>query len=171
MKKGELMPSVRPYNREAAVDYALKWDLKRNPKFLDFTNLGGDCTNFISQCLYAGSNVMNFTPVFGWYYNSANDRSPSWTGVQYLYNFLTTNTKKAVFAKDVPISQLMLGDVIQLGKANNHFYHSLLVTSIGSPPDYDNILISTHDYDAHYRPLNTYEYDKIRFLHIEGVYV
>ena len=27
----------------------------RNPAYLDFHGLGGDCTNFVSQCLYAGA--------------------------------------------------------------------------------------------------------------------
>ena len=31
---------------------------------------------------------MNFTPVMGWYYRSSYDRTPSWTGVEYLYHFL-----------------------------------------------------------------------------------
>lgn len=34
-----------PYNRQDAVDYALKWALSRNPKYYDFKDLGGDCTN------------------------------------------------------------------------------------------------------------------------------
>ena len=53
--------------------------------------MGGDCTNFASQCIYAGSGVMNYTPTMGWYYSSGSNRSPSWTGVVYLYNFLTGN--------------------------------------------------------------------------------
>ena len=52
---------------------------------------GGDCTNFVSQCIYAGSNVMNYDKNNGWYYNNTNDRAPSWSGVEFLYNFLTKN--------------------------------------------------------------------------------
>ena len=44
-----------PYNRQAAVAYAHKWAFGRNPAFFDFSELGGDCTNFASQCLYAGT--------------------------------------------------------------------------------------------------------------------
>ena len=74
------------YNRQAAYDYAKKWALGRNPAFYDFSAIGGDCTNFASQCIYAGAGVMNYTPTFGWFYRSANDRTPSWTGVEFLYN-------------------------------------------------------------------------------------
>ena len=77
------------YDRTAAVLYAHQWAYGRNPAFYDYENLGGDCTNFASQCVFAGSGVMNFTPDFGWYYIDANQKSPSWTGVPYFWNFMT----------------------------------------------------------------------------------
>lgn len=80
---------LAPYDRRAAVLYAHRWAYGRNPAFYDYENLGGDCTNFASQCIYVGSGVMNFTPTFGWYYIDANQKAPAWTGVPYLYNFLT----------------------------------------------------------------------------------
>ena len=67
------------YDRSAAVLYAHQWAYGRNPAFYDYENVGGDCTNFASQCVFAGSGVMNFTPDFGWYYIDANQKSPSWT--------------------------------------------------------------------------------------------
>ncbi len=164
------MSVVVPYDREKAVAYAEKWALKRNPKYLDFSLLGGDCTNFASQCLYAGSGVMNFTPVYGWYYIDANRRTASWTGVQFLYNFLVTNRTKGVFAKDTDIDEVEIGDVIQLGDERGNFYHSLVVTKVDGYPGIDTIYVSTHTIDAHLRPLNTYNFAKIRFLHIGGVY-
>ena len=80
---------ILPYDRGAAVRYAHRWAYDRNPAYYDFSELGGDCTNFASQCLYAGSGVMDHTPTFGWYYISGNQKSPSWSGVPYFYNFLT----------------------------------------------------------------------------------
>lgn len=77
------------YDRSAAVLYAHQWAYGRNPAFYDYENVGGDCTNFASQCVFAGSGVMNFTPDFGWYYIDANQKSPSWTGVPYFWNFMT----------------------------------------------------------------------------------
>ena len=56
------------YDRNAVVLYAHQWAYGRNPAFYDYEHLGGDCTNFASQCVFAGSGVMNFTPTFGWYY-------------------------------------------------------------------------------------------------------
>lgn len=95
-----------PYNRTAAIEYAYKWAYSRNPRYYNFDRLGGDCTNFASQCLYAGSKVMNYTPVFGWYYNSASNKSPSWTGVPFFYNFLTSNNSVGPHATDISIDKI-----------------------------------------------------------------
>jgi hypothetical protein len=79
----------KPYNRMRAVEYARTWALDRNPLFIDFTGIGGNCTNFVSQCVLAGSCVMNYTPDFGWYYVSAEDRAPAWSSVEYFFDFIT----------------------------------------------------------------------------------
>ena len=55
------------YDREKAVAYAHKWAYGRNPAYGDFSEMGGDCTNFVSQCLHAGGAPMNYTPTFGWF--------------------------------------------------------------------------------------------------------
>ena len=78
------MDYLMPYNREKAVEYADTWAMGRNPAYYDYSNLGGDCTNFISQCLYAGGGIMNYTRDLGWYYNNANDKAPAWTGVSFI---------------------------------------------------------------------------------------
>ena len=86
---------MQKYDRTATVAYAHEWAFGRNPRFYNYENIGGDCTNFASQCLYAGSRVMNFLPTFGWYYINANQKSPSWTGVEYLFHFLTRGKPSA----------------------------------------------------------------------------
>lgn len=52
---------------------------------------------------------MNSTQTFGWYYRSGNDKAPAWSGVAYLYKFLTTNTKQGPFAQEVPLDQAEIG--------------------------------------------------------------
>ena len=152
------------YNPTAAVDYARKWALDRNPSFYDFEEIGGDCTNFASQCIYAGAGVMNYTPIMGWYYNSSYDRTPSWSGVEYLYNFLTTNKGVGPYARVVSATEVQPGDIVQLGTMTGDFYHSPVITAI-TPI----ILVAAHTYDALDRPLTSYIFDQVRFLHIEGV--
>lgn len=157
---------VTDYNRETAVAYARKWAFGRNPDYYDFSRLGGDCTNFASQCIYAGAGVMNYTPTYGWYYRSLNDRSPSWTGVEYLYNFLTGNDKGVgPFAKEAPLSELEVGDIVQLGNGAWDYYHSPVVVAIKN----GMIFVAAHSFDAFNRPLASYNYERVRGIHILGV--
>ncbi len=157
------------YNREKAVAYAHQWAYRRNPAFLDFQNLGGDCTNFASQCIYAGAGVMNYTPVYGWYYINGNNRSASWTGVVYLYNFLTQNEGVGPYAREVDITEVQPGDVCQMAIDRDVFHHTPVIVKTGLVPDTSNVLVAAHTRDVDCRPIDTYTYRKLRFLHIEGV--
>lgn len=152
------------YDRETAVEYARRWALSRNPAYFDFDDIGGDCTNFVSQCIYAGSGVMNYTPVTGWFYRSAADRTASWTGVEFLYDFLINNRSVGPYAVEVTQDDIKEGDIIQLGRANGDFYHTLIILT-ASPM----ILVASHSYDALDRPLYSYNFATARFLHIAGV--
>ena len=163
------MRSILPYDREAAVAYAHKWAFGRNPLYYDYEEIGGDCTNFASQCLYAGTGIMNFTPTYGWYYIDANQKSPAWTGVIYFRNFLRrADPSPGPFAIETDLSQLLPGDFIQFNFKGEVFSHTPIVVQIGSPAMPENVLLAAHSYDADYRPLNTYVYQNIRFLHILG---
>ena len=164
------MPQLLPYDRAAAVAYAHEWAYRRNPSYYDFSPIGGDCTNFASQCIFAGAGVMNYTPTFGWFYRSANDRTPSWTGVQYLYDFLTRNLGPGPFASEVALTRLESGDVVQLAiDREDRYQHTPVVVQINGAPSLETILIAAHSNDADYRPLSTYRIQRLRCLHIEGV--
>ena len=153
-----------PYNRNVAVAYARRWALDRNPAYYNVDKLGGDCTNFTSQSIYAGARVMNFTPVMGWYYRSSYDRTASWSGVEYLYNFLVNNRSVGPYGHRVSQAEVLPGDIVQFGTSAGDFYHSPVITAV--TPE---ILVAAHTYDALDRPLSTYEYDVARFIHIDGV--
>lgn len=170
------------YNRRAAVEYARKWAFSRNPAYYDFSKIGGDCTSFASQCLFAGCGVMNDTPDIGWYYRSLNDRAAAWTGVEYFYRFLTGNVGDFLqnptaqiplgvigngagpFAVEAPISQLQIGDFVQLGRGTGDFYHTPIIVGFqGGVP-----LVAAHTNDAYNRPLYSYSFEKVRGIHILG---
>ena len=160
-----------PYDRAAAVRYAHEWAYGRNPRYYDYELIGGDCTNFASQCLYAGSRIMDYTPTYGWYYIDANRKAPAWTGVVYFYNYLTR--ERAAFgpaARDTSIFEMLPGDVVQLSFDGVRWAHSPVVVAVGEPRGLDNVLVAAHSYDADYRPLSAYEFASIRFLHVYGVY-
>lgn len=161
-----------PYDRGRAVEYAKQWALSRNPLFLDFTGQGGNCTNFVSQCVFAGCGVMNYTPTFGWYYRSASDRAPAWTGVEEFYKFLTgapdfisQNGGVGPYAIDArEARQIELGDVIQLADESGDFYHTLIISGFTE----NDILVCAQSDDALDRPLSTYNFASLRILHIVG---
>lgn len=155
------------YDRAAAVAYARAWALGRNPAYADFSEMGGDCTNFISQALYAGGCPMNETRDAGWYYHSLQSRAAAWTSVPFLFHFLTVNRGRGPFAHEAPLEEAAPGDIIQLKFAGAADYgHSLLVLETGAPPAPENILIAAHSHDSLDRPLNTYSYVNARLLRI-----
>lgn len=157
----------REYNRKDVLDYAHKWALGRNPRYYNYDGLGGDCTNFVSQCIFAGSKIMNYNKIFGWYYNNPNDKAPAWTGVEYLYNFLTRRSGIGPIGKKVERENVDIGDIVQLKFEGENFAHSLMITKVEN----GKIYVTTHTFDNLNRNLNLYNYKDIRFVHIEKVIV
>ncbi|MBO4308425.1 MAG: amidase domain-containing protein [Clostridia bacterium] len=163
------------YRRDRALTYARRWALDRNPLFTDFSGIGGNCTNFASQCVLAGSCVMNYTPDFGWYYVSPEERAPAWSGVDYFYDFLTgaptfeaRNGGIGPYAVEVPREAVEIGDVIQIAAEGDEWSHTMVVSAVREDGE---ILVCAHSVDSLDRPLSTYEYENVRYLHILGVRV
>lgn len=157
----------KAYNRARALEYAQKWALSRNPLFVDYTGRGGNCTNFVSQCVYAGSCTMNYTPVFGWYYLTDAQRAPAWTGVPYFFNFVVQNQGVGPYGVQVGQEEAEPADVIQLYRADVGWYHTLLIVGLREE---DGVpLVAAQSDDAYNRPLDTYTYEAARFIHILGV--
>ena len=147
------------YNPSLAIAYAEKWAYSFNPNYYNFTNIGGDCTNFVSQCLFNGNIPMNYNE-YGWFYLSLYNRAPAWTGVNEFWNFGTKNL--GIGLKLTPCSKeaLRVGDVIQLFNGER-FYHTLLVTSLK-----DGIRVSAHDNSAFNVPIFNYYYRELRCAHV-----
>lgn len=167
------MPTFKshPYDRRAAVEYAHRWAFGRNPDFYDYEEIGGDCTNFASQCLYAGSGVMNFEPTFGWYYIDANRKSPSWTGVPYFYNYMTRSAiSPGPYGTNVPLNLILPGDFVQFRFEDAEYGHTPVIVAAGNPPTLQNTLVAAHSVDADWRPISTYRFRELRFIHILGVW-
>ena len=164
------MRFVMNYNRRAAVQYAHRWAYSRNPRFYDYENIGGDCTNFASQCIFAGSGQMNFTPTFGWYYINANEKAPAWTGVEYLYRFLVRETMSVgPVGRVVSIEEILPGDIVQLRFGDDGFRHTPVVVWADRPRSPADILVAAHSQDADNRPLSSYTSEEVRYIHIDGV--
>lgn len=112
---------------------------------------------------------MNFTPTFGWYYLDANNKSPSWTGVPYFYNFMTrSDESEGPIAIETTIDQIQPGDVVQLSFTGEDWNHTPVIVQVSDPYPH-GILVAAHSYDADNRPLSSYQYKNIRYLHFIGV--
>jgi len=65
----------------------------------------------------------------------------------------------------------MPGDFVQLLLEKEEYAHTPVIVEIGTPATLENILVAAHSVDADYRPLSTYPFRKLRFLHVEGAFV
>lgn len=155
--------NTKNYDRNTAIHYAKKWALSRNPRYYNFDAVGGDCTSFVSQCLYAGSNQMNYNLENGWYYKNGYDKSPSWSSVEFLYKFLTTNKRYGPRGKEVAQTEIQSGDIAQLSFSGNKFEHSLFIL------DANSLAVAAHTYDVLGKKISEYNFSKIRFIHIQNV--
>lgn len=102
-----------PYQRAKAVSYAERWWNDYNPKFKKFEV---DCTNYVSQCLWAGGAPMKFSAdrAKGWWYRFEQpvNWSFSWAVAHSLRWYLPTS-QSGLRAREVSSAdQLQPGDVI-----------------------------------------------------------
>ncbi|UQZ84044.1 Putative amidase domain protein [Paenibacillus konkukensis] len=161
------------YNRIKAAEYADTWWDKANPDYIHFEV---DCSNFISQCLFAGGAPMNYTGKrdSGWWYkgryNGQEQWSYSWAVAHSLQRFLTAG-RVGLCAEEVPeASMLDLGDVISYDwDGNGRFQHSTIVTAKdagGMPLVNAHTTESFHRYWSYRDSVAWTEKTKYRFLHI-----
>lgn len=97
--KSDMAPKSRQkrrYNREKAVAYADKYagvawgagnDNRYNPKYRDYTGIGGDCTNFVSQVLGDPAEGGGLPMTHTWRYSGGNG-SQAWVSTDALKSFL-----------------------------------------------------------------------------------
>jgi hypothetical protein len=134
------------YQRNRAVQYAdTFWD-KANPNYIEFPV---DCTNFVSQCLYAGGLPMHYTETRerGWWYKGKHQNremwSYSWAVAHSLQLYLLSSYRGTAVSQ---VQQLEPGDIISYDwDGDGRFQHSAFVTTRnaqGIP------LVNAHTYNA-----------------------
>lgn len=82
------------YDVDAVIAYSDKYALNYNTAYYNFNPNGGDCANFVSQCISAGGMpqvVCNTYGTSGWFYKAANNRSATWTGAPQLKTWMANN--------------------------------------------------------------------------------
>ena len=162
LKRGSqpyLNPSIRmsayepadrkSYDREAVSRYADTWWDYPNPEYIHFKV---DCTNFVSQCLYAGGVPMDYTNrrERGWWYRGKNDQwSFSWSVANSLFWYLS-NSRSVFRAKRVDSPQLLeIGDCILYDwNGTGHYGHS---TVVAAKDAYGMPLVNAHTANSKHR--------------------
>jgi hypothetical protein len=174
--------STYPYNRQGAIDYANQWALGHNPNYFDFSNVGGDCTNFISQAIYEGGGAFMASdgrPTYGWYYNNKDDKASAWTGVSQFFDFVVpgylewnTGPEGCELNKSYGLYQALEGDIIQYDWTSDGTWdHSVIIVhAVKSPPDW-NLYVDSHSPDLFSYVYTSFIYEhpgmNYRFIGIE----
>ena len=122
-------------NKSDAVAYARRYARSGNPEFIARSG-GSDCTEFVSQCMFAGGWGMVYTGDFReqrrndrWFSLRRDNnifRSFTWAGAQNFSEFVGISGRGAQVSSAM---QLDPGDVIQFrARAGGHIHHSMIVT-------------------------------------------
>lgn len=170
-KKTDLMvipnDDDRNLNRGMMRLYQIENWNKRPKQWGDFDNMGGDCTNYASQVLYAGGAPMITVGNYKWYYYGYNNRYPSWTGVEEFYDYLINNKADGVHGIEVQsVNELKTGDIIQMDlDGDGVFNHTSVVCN---PLGYNGVLptITSHSLDRFNEPILTFNFTDIRLIHL-----
>ena len=110
---------------------------------------------------------MNYTKDTGWYYINGNKKSPSWSGVEFLYNFLVKNKSVGPYGKETTREGVQVGDLVQISFDGQKFAHTLIIVNIDNKFGLSGIKIASHTFDSFKKPVSEYNFQKIRFIHIE----
>ena len=152
--QGKTSNTNTAYNRSKAASYARTYAMSYNPNYPNYgyPNGNGDCTNFVSQCVYDGGMPMRIgsTDAY-WYYNSSG-RSPSWAGADYFMRHWTKVRSSSyygrayevrIYTKDYIMNNkatfgsfLSIGDIVQvLNETDSKASHSIIVSEKTSNTD------------------------------------
>jgi hypothetical protein len=148
-------------NRSAIVTYAVAWvgkDLHQfstrgyNPTYAPATFLNDDCTDFISQALYAGG--WTFKQGLKWIHNYwwfefvwPHLYTDTWTQARSWADFVQLSGRGSMAGY---VSDLQLGDILQFGTQNDgSIGHSMIVTKRDS---FGNVWLTYHSVNELNRP-------------------
>lgn len=147
----------RKYHPYKAVIYAKKYALSYNKAYNDFHEKGGDCTNFVSQCIYFGGVPRSSI----W-----KPYSHSWIRVNELYYYLL---RRGLGIDVTNEKNYKIGSILQFhSKEKGFFSHSGMITESLPNGDY---LYSCHSYDKLDYPISeVYPFFYKEFRVIEIVY-
>ncbi len=130
------------YDVTAAVKYSDKYVLKYNSNYFNFDPWGGDCANFVSQCLNAGG----IPQTDGWYYNNNGSHSSSWTTAGGVLNWMANNYGKRI--DDPKAGDIYTGSVVAYDFENDGSWDH--VTFCVGQDSAGNPVVNSHSHDRYH---------------------
>lgn len=173
IRSGDVEPAAysmySAYDPFAAVTYSDKYVYHKaaggtvyeqyyNSAYPNYNASGGDCTNYTSQCIYAGGMPMVKGTAYGrdgWFFTSASNRSGTWTFAPYLRDWMAEHRGKLVTASD---------DTVYIGSPvfynDSHATFCVGRNSAGVP------IINSHNKDWYHAKWNYYNAAAIRTVQL-----
>jgi hypothetical protein len=176
----EIMPLVTySFNRMLARNWAQRFaEASVSDRFF-YTASGNDCTNFVSQCIWAGyggyiegndtqtkNNISNRVRMVNTVWQAGTGGGyPNWENVTYLWSYVTANTGNGPTATglnnnqpyyNLPPSSIYYGNALQIRNGSSGDYsHSVFVTYSldASTTEYNQVLVSQHTPNIYNRNL------------------
>ena len=166
------------YDRKKALEYAKKYITTRNEKWMNYSEVGGNCQNFASQVIYSGGVPMDVSGNMIWkHYSDVLDetknkvgRSTSWTTVPYFYNYAKENEGYVLCSLvDVNPFYAEAGDIGQVGY-DGEFRHTVVIIGKikGKNGKIADLLINSNSLNLENYPLSGYVYPDKRIIKILG---
>lgn len=136
------------YDYSAMADYAIRYVYNYNPAYRSFP---ADCTNFISQAMYAGGWTMvtgYYTNNNVWWYNWLN-QSYTWAGAHNWYFFARGSGRTSYLSN---VWYMLIADVLQMDfTRDGQINHTMIVTVVGS----SDLYLTYHSDNTLNRSLNS----------------
>lgn len=140
------------YNPISAANYAVAYVTPYNGSYCNYNNCGGDCTNFVSQCLRAGGEINGGS----WYTfsggcgtcgtSSSNAGTDTWANNVLLHNWLQSSGRGGGASW---ITSCIVGDVVNYYTSSMGWHHMTIIT------DDRNYLVTSHNPDLYNVPWNS----------------
>ena len=151
------------YNPQNAVTYANTYWKSYNKAYANWSNYGGDCANFISQCLRAGGKIYegsNPRDLSNWFSkgnkNNINLVSATHRGAnafKYYWKKNAYSYKKFYKESEESFKYGNIGDVISLLAENDMAYHTLIIVNY---TDNNEFIVASHTLDTNSSRLGEY---------------
>ncbi|WP_276981326.1 amidase domain-containing protein [Johnsonella ignava] len=143
----QIRKNTLSYDREAVSKAAKKYAYNYNKLFVQYTGAGGDCTNYVSQCIWQspgwGFDRIGKNNSVKWACKKNSDKkyvyeTVSWVGVNELWTYFQINDSfsqagtvygVSSTTRGYNSSNVQVGDVIQFYNGNI-WRHSVIVSEI-----------------------------------------